>query len=245
MLYVGSLKCDRWCAQCLYCVSNACLISKGQTVIGMLRFLPLVLVDQGVQEAPRLQLNPLDPLGPACEEFTITTSISNRDIQMNTMMELLRVNIEWSTDATHKTWTVQQYNICMTHHTGSSLEGWPQVRCFLHLLEFQVSLVVPVNGITWFIHKSTEKFSFVVTLGPCSYNVLCIEQEGSHTAGPSLAGPCRAEGELEIKVVFQSSDFLLNAKLHIFWQSAPSNGAVKTLKVTAAVFEVCLCCCIF
>lgn len=103
MLYVGSLQCNRPRAQCMYCVSNACLSSKGQTVIGMLRFLPLALVDQEVQEPPRLQLNLLDPLGPAREEITITTSVNNRDIRMDTMMELLRVNIERSTDATHKT----------------------------------------------------------------------------------------------------------------------------------------------
>lgn len=74
-------------ALCVYCVANACLISKCQTVIGMLRFLPLALVDQEVQEAPQLQLHPWDQLGPACEEITITTFVNNRDIQMNTMME--------------------------------------------------------------------------------------------------------------------------------------------------------------
>lgn len=73
---------------------NACIvfpmhvmISKCQTVIGMLRFLPLALVDQEVQEAPQLQLHPWDRLGPAREEITITTFVNNRDVQMNTMME--------------------------------------------------------------------------------------------------------------------------------------------------------------
>lgn len=153
--------------------------------------------------------------------------------------------IEWSTNDPHRTLTVNSTAYARPITLGLRLKA--DLRSDVSFISWNSSFPwwSLFKAIKWFIHKYIQIFSCVVTLGPCGNDVLCIKQEGSHTAGPSLAGPCRTEGELEIKVVSQKSDYLLNAKMRIFWHNVLSNGALKMLKITAAAFEVCLCCCTF
>lgn len=71
------------------------------------------------------------------------------------------------------------------------------------------------------------------------------KEEGSRTAGPSLAGPWTTEGELEIKVDSQTSHCLQNDKMHKFGHIVLTNGAQKPRNITAAAFLACLGYCAF
>lgn len=71
----------------------------------------------------------------------------------------------------------------------ASFGVWPLGRCFLHLLGFLVSLVVPVRHTA--VNTSAHSFR-----EPCvSFATIFLNStDGTHTAGPSVAGPWKKEG---------------------------------------------------